>query len=100
MFIGLRCSLALLCFAWVCIGDFKLSQLNCLSNSVGRASCLESVRRGLESHLSAAFSLATHTIQIKWRVATLYIALTKNVTSQKKYIYNGNNKSNIRKHVQ
>ena len=49
--------LALLCFALVCIGDFELSQLSCLSSSVGRASRLESVRCGFESHLSAAFSL-------------------------------------------
>ena len=33
------------------------SQLSCLSSSVGRASHLECVRRGFESHLSAAFSL-------------------------------------------
>ena len=32
---------ALLCFALVCIGDFELSQLSCLSSSVGRASRLE-----------------------------------------------------------
>ena len=38
------------------IGDFKLSQLSCLSSSVGRASHLECVRHGFESHLSAAFS--------------------------------------------
>ena len=49
--------LVLLCFALVCIGDFKLSQLSCLSIPVGRASRLESVRRRFESHLCAAFSL-------------------------------------------
>ena len=42
-----------------CIGDFELSQLSCLSSSVGRASHLECVRRGFESHLSAAFFLET-----------------------------------------
>ena len=47
----------MLCFALVCIGDFELSQLSCLSSSVGGASRLECMRRGFESHLSAAFSL-------------------------------------------
>ena len=46
--------LALLCFALVCIGDFKLSQLSCLSSSFGRASHAEC---GFESHLCAAFCL-------------------------------------------
>ena len=49
--------LALLCYALVCIGDFELSQLSRLSSSVGRASRLERMRHGFESHLSAAFSL-------------------------------------------
>ena len=49
--------LALLRLALVCIVDFELSQLSCLSRLVGRASRLECVRRGFESHLSAAFSL-------------------------------------------
>ena len=45
--------------ALVDVGDlnFELSQLYCLSGSVGRASCLECIRRGFESHLSAAFYL-------------------------------------------
>ena len=30
----------LLCFALVSTGDFELSQLSCLSSSVGRASCM------------------------------------------------------------
>ena len=44
---------ALLC--WVCIGD--LNSGSCLSSSVGRASCLEGVRNGFKSHLSAASCL-------------------------------------------
>ena len=44
--------LALLCFALLCIDDFELSQLSCLSSSVGSLECM---RRGFESHLSAVF---------------------------------------------
>ena len=47
----------ILCFALLCLGDFELSQLSCLSSSVDRASRLECVRCGFESHLSTAFSL-------------------------------------------
>ena len=52
-------TLALLCSALVCNGDFELSQLSCLSSLVGRASRLECMRHGFESHLimSVAFSL-------------------------------------------
>ena len=50
----LRCSL---CFTLLYLGDFKRSQLSCLSSSVGSTLCLECVRHGFESHLSAAFSL-------------------------------------------
>ena len=34
----------------------RVHQMNCLSSSVGGVACLECVRRGFKSHLSAAFS--------------------------------------------
>ena len=43
----LNCCFAPICFALAWIGDLKLNQLSCLSSSVGRASCLESVGVGL-----------------------------------------------------
>ena len=40
----------ILCFASICMGDFELSQLNCLSSSVVE----QHLERGFISHLSAA----------------------------------------------
>ena len=43
------------CVIYVCMEDrLELSQVSCLSSSVGRASHLECVRHGFESHPSAA----------------------------------------------
>ena len=62
---SLDCQIEMLALLCVCIGWFELSQLSCLGSSIGRTSCIECVKCGFKSHLSAAWLQASNLANLR-----------------------------------